>query len=53
MYRTCLREKHFETALNYLYPIQDTLEVLEIICSDHLGDFDDLLQEDIKSKPFI
>lgn len=35
-YRACLVEKNFEAALNYLYPIQDTLEELEIVCADHL-----------------
>lgn len=36
-YRECLVEKNFEAALNYLYPIQDILEELEIVCADHLG----------------
>jgi REP element-mobilizing transposase RayT len=35
-YRECLAEKNYEAALNYLYPIQDTLEKLEVTCSDHL-----------------
>jgi len=35
-YRECLVEKNFEAALNYLYPIQDILEELEIVCADHL-----------------
>lgn len=29
-------DKNFEAALNYLYPIQDVLEELEIVCADHL-----------------
>ena len=38
-YRDCLVEKNFEAALNYLYPIQDILEELEIVCADHLGKY--------------
>lgn len=35
-YRECLADRNYEAALNYLYPIQDTLEKLEVTCADHL-----------------
>ena len=36
-YRQCLSEHDYESALNYLFPVQDFLECLEIICPDQLG----------------
>ena len=36
-YRQCLARHDYEAALNYLFPIQDFLEELDIICADQLG----------------
>jgi len=35
-YRQCLSDHDYESALNYLFPVQDFLECLEIICPDQL-----------------
>jgi len=35
-YRQCLARHDYEAALNYLFPIQDFLEELDIICADQL-----------------